>query len=872
MNWHKKTDQNKRNTASNRSSSKQSPRVPSTRLPERTGRRTGSRPPIDPDLERFLTSPNDEFASSSQSPDDENLEVIIPEEVDSAYDLPQWRSLSDSHAKKPEARKEKASVSQIVHVPRPEPLFPGAFPATDRDATDSEKLFRILFRRFPVFLLVAIVVWSGVALYLSLVPPKYESTTTLLIDTASFKKEMDELPRLNSAGTGFGGGKLANQTLILRSSPELAQQTATELSSLRAENPNLARWTIFERHVDQARRGGTLASLLTKEYVNVQGGPSDDDEPDAISISVSSTDPAEAALIANVYSQTYVDEVDRLVLSHFEEALNYYQGRRDRKLEERDVLTDELKQFIREDGTMIGDLEKDHLLEQISNLNTSSDDTSIEIEEIKASIASLENEVGLMDGQLLAERAAHGIEDQLDKSYQRIADLNIETEKYYVKNPELRFDPTPSQDLTDMVNEKAVLLMQVDSLSQKYSNEITAVGGVDLRSYDGGISYMASLRRDLIRNRVMLDAAIAKHQAITTRLAGYELQLREMPEMAIDFEDISSRHSSATSQLNDLDNKIRLVEEGAGGRGAHVRVLSPAIEPTAPKIDPLIIAFLGGLLGLLAGVGAAFTSEKTDDRLYEKGDIERHDVEVISTIPRFKNVSRRSKRVFYERRISSEMLTILHPDSPASRPLRSIPLRIAGNTLKNNLFVFTGVDPKSGTSFMAANTAAAIARSGARVLLVDANVFSPSLTDILGLTDQARFDMSINSFADGKGIEAFSGRLPQLYAMALEAPDSQNPEYLLSNSLASFIERVRKQFDAVIVDAASLSRSTSALGLSQLADEMIVVVKSGVTNEDRLVEMLDDIRSSAGSRARVVLNAQGKMSAPVPSVRRTATS
>ena len=876
-------------------------RQPSERLPSRPGRRGDARPPVDPDLERFLTSSgmpigmSDGPASAGSSdseqsgtapseparrphpawPDlqtdsdrgmdssEDDIEVIIPEEVEE-YSLPKWKRIDqarpDRAARPP--RTDSASTHQLVHVPHPEPLFPGVAPGADRDATDNEKAVRVLFRRFPLFLLVAIVIWSVFAVYLNVVPPTYQSETTLLIDIDAFESDLDDLPRLNAAGAGFGSGKLANQVLILQSSPEMSQSVATELARLRADSPGIADWTIFDRLNEYSKQGGSLATLLTDEYITVQGRSSDEDEPDAITISATSTDPAEASLIANTFGQTYVREVDRLVNTHFADALGYYRDRREGQQARVDELSEDLKTFIRQEGGFASEADADHILQQIASLNASLDGTAIDIEELKASITSLEEEVNLMDGQLVAERAAHGIEDQLDQSYERIAELNIEIEKYYVKNPELRQDPSPSKSLTDLVGERNMLRTQVDSLSQMYSDEITAVGGVDLRSYDGGISYMASLRRDLIKNRVLLNAAEAKQQATLVRLADYERKRQILPERAIEYRELSTRHESAVNEIDDLDEKIRTVEEASDGRRAFVRILNPAVEASSPKVPPLMIGILGGLLGLLAGIGAAFTAEKTDRRLYEKSDIEQYDADVIASIPRFRGVSRKSKRVFYERRISTEMITILHPESPVSRSLRSIPLRIAGNRLHQSVFVFTGVDPKAGTSFLAVNTAAALARSGARVLLVDARVEDPAVISMLGLSDQARFDMTTNSFAEGKGIEAFSSRLPTLYAMSLEAPNKQNPEYLLSTHLGTFIQRVKEQFDAVVIDAPPLSVSTAALGLSRLADEMVVAVKAGMTHANRLAEAIEDIRSTSGTHAKVVLNGNGSQKVP----------
>ncbi|NQV72885.1 P-loop NTPase [bacterium] len=831
-------------------------RETSNRLPARAGRRKGVRPDVDPDLEQFLTSAEFKTWPDWKSISSDPIEVFEPEEIKAeatAQPFPTWQKLSDTSAFG-QAPPAVETVHQIVHVPAPEPLFPDMFGTSQDAPSDPDRAVRVIVRRFPIFLFVAILIWCATGLYVTYVAPGYQSETTLLVDTQGFQNEIKDLPRLNTESAPLGSSKLANQTLILQSSSELSTRAAAELSAIRAETPDAADWTIFDKQTERAHNGVTVASLLRNDYVQVAGSAGDSSEPDAIMITVSSTDPQEAALIANVYGRTYVQHVDVLISRHFQEALDYYNLRRDNQSDKVESVTEELKTFMRSDGSLFGQEESKHVLDQISSLTSSMDDTSIEIEELKASIETLETEMSLMDGQLVAERTAHGIEDQLNQSYERIATLNIQIEQYYVKNPELRLDPSASKQLVDMLSERNMLQTQVGGLSQDYSDSITSVGGVDLRSYDGAISYMAKLRRTLSENRVLLNAARAKESATLVRLADYEGRRKSMPEREVEYKDISSRHQFALDQLQDVEEKIRVVEEASDARRAFVRVLNPAVVPINPKTNPKLILILGGLFGLLAGIGAALVSEKTDRRLYEETDIEKLGLDVICTTPNIRNVSRKSKRVYYDRKISSEMVTILNPDSPATRSLRSIPLRFVGNRLKNSIFVFTGIETGVGTSFLAANTAASLAKSGARVLLVDANIHRPSIKNILGLTAQADFDLEAFSFASGKGIEVFSSYLPNLFALSVDTSKHVNQDILLSNNLIPLIQQVKSQFDAIVVDTASLSTSTTALGLSTISDELILVVRSGASDGRRLKDMADDIRGTTGSSVRAILN------------------
>lgn len=800
-------------------------REASSRLPVRGGRRQSHRPAVDPDLEQFLTSADFKTWPDWNTAPTEQDEVFEPEEMRPQATrpaFPTWQKLSDSGAFSP-ASPVIETHHQVVHIPAPEPLFPEMFENASQKVSDPDRMIRVLFRRFPVFIFVAILIWSAVGVYVTYVDPQYEALTTLMVDTRGFQDEIKDLPRLNTEDAPMGSAKLANQTLILQTSSELSSRAAADLAVVRSESPDAATWTIFERQADLDKDGITLATLLRTEYVTVEGAASDDNEPDAINISVSSTDAREAALIANVFGRTYVQHVETLVSRHFEEALSYYSGRRDAHINKLEGLSEELRTLLRADGSFFGSEESRHVLDQISSLSTTLDRTTIEIEELKALIESLELEVASMDGQLVAERTAHGIEDQLDQNYQRISVLNIAIEQYYVKNPDLKVDPSPSKDLSDKLAERERLQKQVATLSQDYSDSITSVGGVDLRSNDGTISYMAKLRRTLSETKVSLNAAKARESATLIKLADYEVRRKSMPEREVEFKNIQSRHTATTQQLEDLDDRIRIVEEASDARRSFARIILPANVPLSPKTDPRLILILGGLFGLLAGIGAAIASEKTDRRVFEEADIEKLGVDVICTIPQIKNVSRRSKRVYYDRKVSSEMVTILNPDSPATRSLRSIPLRFAGNRLNNSIFVFSGIENGVGTSFLAANTAASLAKSGAKVLLVDANIHRPSQLDVLGLTDQSKFDLDAFSFASGRGIEVFSPYLPNLFTLTVDTSTHPNPDVLLSNNLVPLIQQIRKQFDAVVVDTASLSHSTIALGLSKIAEELILV-------------------------------------------------
>jgi Mrp family chromosome partitioning ATPase len=75
-----------------------------------------------------------------------------------------------------------------------------------------------------------------------------------------------------------------------------------------------------------------------------------------------------------------------------------------------------------------------------------------------------------------------------------------------------------------------------------------------------------------------------------------------------------------------------------------------------------------------------------------------------------------------------------------------------------------------------------------------------------------------------------------------------------SGALRERVAELRKEFDFVIMHAASLTRYADAIGLGQLADGLILVIEAGVTRRDDTARMLVTLRASKIDVLAAVLN------------------
>jgi tyrosine-protein kinase Etk/Wzc len=166
--------------------------------------------------------------------------------------------------------------------------------------------------------------------------------------------------------------------------------------------------------------------------------------------------------------------------------------------------------------------------------------------------------------------------------------------------------------------------------------------------------------------------------------------------------------------------------------------------------------------------------------------------------------------------------------------------------LKTNLF-FAGLGPKrktvaiisanrgEGKTLCNANLAVALAQSGKRVLLCDADFRKPTVHKIFGV--KARADQGLPLLLSGQGsldqmVLAAETKNLWLLPCGVRVP---NPvELLESENFQSVIDGMKKKFDYVVFDAAPVLPVTDSVLLASKLDGVVLAARYGV---GRLIEV-----------------------------------
>lgn len=271
-------------------------------------------------------------------------------------------------------------------------------------------------------------------------------------------------------------------------------------------------------------------------------------------------------------------------------------------------------------------------------------------------------------------------------------------------------------------------------------------------------------------------------------------------------------------------------------------------EPVSPRIPLNLI--LGGLIGLALGLGFAFLREVLDTRIRNE-----RDVMAVTSAPIIGGIA------FDPKAKQRPLIVHADPRSPRAESFRTLRTNLSFLDVGSHgrTFVVTSSIQSEGKSTTATNLAISLADSGARVLIVDADLRRPKISEYMGiegavgLTDvligRAELLDVVQPWGRGKLFVLPAGKIPP------------NPSELLgSKAMADLIGLFNREFDAVIFDAPPLLPVTDAAILAKSVGGAIVVVAAGRTHKAQLkgaVTALENVGAEVSGLVLTMLPTKG---------------
>ena len=189
-----------------------------------------------------------------------------------------------------------------------------------------------------------------------------------------------------------------------------------------------------------------------------------------------------------------------------------------------------------------------------------------------------------------------------------------------------------------------------------------------------------------------------------------------------------------------------------------------------------------------------------------------------------------------------------------SNQLKRIEANIELNKEKSKTILFTGVGKQPGTTYIVNNLAIQFAKIYNKVLVIDANIFTKTLSkeynleEKIGLTNIIKLD----TFKDIENIIQKTEK-ENIYVLSVGNVEVEEEKFLQSN-VKELLKILENNYDIILIDTASVNEKVLPIVLTNIVDTTIIVAQEQKTNIEDIENAKATIEKVGGKTSGVILN------------------
>jgi capsular exopolysaccharide synthesis family protein len=299
---------------------------------------------------------------------------------------------------------------------------------------------------------------------------------------------------------------------------------------------------------------------------------------------------------------------------------------------------------------------------------------------------------------------------------------------------------------------------------------------------------------------------------------------------------------SATAVSNALLARARSGQVGV--QGLELKMIDRPEVPTAAIYPNRKLTYgIAVLLGLGFGITVAFLWENLGRRVRTRADLaDAAGVPVFAEIPLTPRI----------RKVRSLGTFLMDPElRTVSEALRDLRTNLVFADEGTRSIVITSPEGRHGKTTVAAGLAVTIARSGARTILVDADLHRSRVAEMLGVEPAPGLREVLEGDPLDKNVR--TTRLEHLDLLTAGRPAS-DPTELLASRFRVTLEALKEQYDAVVIDAPPIAPVNDARVIASLAQTTLVVCAAGRATHRSVRDAVERLKLVSVTPTAGVLN------------------
>ena len=344
-----------------------------------------------------------------------------------------------------------------------------------------------------------------------------------------------------------------------------------------------------------------------------------------------------------------------------------------------------------------------------------------------------------------------------------------------------------------------------------------------------------------------LVAIKAELKSLDVSIQTWEAKVLEASRKDAEYQTLQSNVARTQAQTEKLLGSVSTIMTGSSADPDPLVVMqkaSPGREVPKGTIKHLAIGFFAGLL---LGSLILLVINRMDDRLTSSSEVLQQFTEpILAQIP---NV--------VESRTDAG-LPLVQDDDPryayaeAFRSLRSSLIFMPNQSDLRTILVTSAI-PNEGKSTIASNLAVTMAASGARILLVDADLRRGDIAQIFGLEGNAGLSSILRGEVPWKEA-VVKTKYPTLSIITRGPVTNQSGELLLKPQMVKLLQEFKDSYDLAIFNTAPILATDDTPSLAPNFDGALMVVRAQFTSARLTRNALDALYQRQVNVLGLILN------------------
>jgi succinoglycan biosynthesis transport protein ExoP len=360
-----------------------------------------------------------------------------------------------------------------------------------------------------------------------------------------------------------------------------------------------------------------------------------------------------------------------------------------------------------------------------------------------------------------------------------------------------------------------------------------------------------SLSRTVINASNMViksyEAAKSTEANLTTALQEQEQAALELNKIAIPYNALVREVETDRALYESVLTRMKVSNVAKGIWENNIRVVeTPFVAARPSKPRKTVIVALALVAGFVVGCGLVFGTDMADNSIRSIDQLEH-----ISGLPVLTSVPE-SKR----KDLDKESVLTSDPASYEAEAFRSLRTAISflGSDKDRKTVLFTSANPAEGKSYCSLNYAVALAQTGLRTLLVDADLRRPSLSKIVladpkapGLTECLTQGAIMTDWYKPTSVE-------NLFILPAGAKASKPAELLASCDFACLLKEALLHFDRVVLDSAPVNAVSDTQLIAKDVQSVCFVVRAVKTPRRAIIRACTLLAQTGSHPDGIVFN------------------